>query len=61
MSTQDFEAYLHRMPQTDVATLLEVDRKTVRRWESERGLPRNSDGSYNWPAVMWWAIAMKRR
>jgi hypothetical protein len=53
----DFE----RVQQADLAAILRVDARTLRRWAEmgggEQGLPRNADGTYHLQAVLWWMRA----
>lgn len=56
---------LESLTQIEAAQLLNVDQRTLRRWHAEapdgHGPPRNSDGSYHWPALMWWRDAQRLR
>jgi transcriptional regulator with XRE-family HTH domain len=51
------------LTQSQIAALMAVDERTLRRWEAEypdgRRLPRNADGTYHFDAVFWWAVANK--
>jgi hypothetical protein len=63
MSPNDGELDGERLMQQQLAWLLNVDVRTLRRWETEHrdkmGFPRNRDGTYHFQAVMWFLAANK--
>lgn len=54
-----------RLSQKDLAELISVDERTLRRWGTDDGpraaVPRNRDGTYNLAAVILWRAFFKRR
>lgn len=45
-----------RLTQRDVADMLGVSARTIRRWTSADGLPRQQDGTYCAPDIIGWLL-----